>query len=110
MDLPQGKERWIIVRPHACLLAAKEQMEKKTKKLQEKWEKKLWHLSVRSFSCEEDAESAWKQAIKGKPPSPCAVRPDTRIQANRKRVPLPRKSSGIWCRSFLSTSLKSKLR
>jgi len=67
MDLPQGKERWIIVRPHARLLAAKEQMEKKTKKLQEKWEKKLWHLSVRSFSCEKDAQAAWKQAIKGKP-------------------------------------------
>jgi transposase len=67
MDLPQGKERWIIVRPHARLLAAKEQMEKKAKKTQEKWEKKLWHLSVRSFSCEKDAESAWKQAMKGKP-------------------------------------------
>jgi len=67
MDLPQGKERWIIVRPHARLLAAKKQMEKKVKKTQEKWEKKLWHLSVRSFSCEKDAEDAWKQAIKGKP-------------------------------------------
>ncbi|HEY4033932.1 MAG TPA: IS1634 family transposase [Ktedonobacteraceae bacterium] len=49
MDLPQGKERWIIVQPHARLLAAKKQMEKKAKKTQEKWEKKLWHLSVRSF-------------------------------------------------------------
>ena len=29
MDLPQGKERWIIVRTHARVLAAKEQMEKK---------------------------------------------------------------------------------
>jgi transposase len=67
MDLPQGKERWIIVRPHARLRASKEQMEKKVKKTQEKWEKKLWHLSVRSFSCEKDAESAWKQAMKGKP-------------------------------------------
>jgi len=67
MDLPQGKERWIIVRPHARLLAAKKQMEKKVKKMQEKWEKKLWHLSVRSFSCEKDAEEAWKQAMKGKP-------------------------------------------
>jgi len=67
MDLPQGKERWIIVRPHARLIAAKEQMEKKAKKTQEKWEKKLWHLSVRSFSCEKDAEGAWKQAMKGKP-------------------------------------------
>lgn len=67
MDLPQGKERWIIVRPHARLLASKEQMEKKAKKTQEKWEKKLWHLSVRSFSCEKDAQAAWKQAMKGKP-------------------------------------------
>lgn len=67
MDLPQGKERWIIVRPHARWLAAKEQMEKKAKKTQEKWEKKLWHLSVHPFSCEKDAESAWKQAMKGKP-------------------------------------------
>jgi transposase len=67
MDLPQGKERWIIVRPHARLLAAKKHMVKKVKKAQEKWEKKLWHLSVRSFSCEKDAEEAWKQAMKGKP-------------------------------------------
>ena len=35
MDLPQGKERWIIVRPHARLRAAKKQMEKKVKKTQE---------------------------------------------------------------------------
>ena len=67
MDLPQGEERWIIVRPDARLLAAKKQMDKKVKKAQDTWEKKLWHLSVRSFSCEKDAEEAWKQAIKGKP-------------------------------------------
>jgi transposase len=67
MDLPQGKERWIIVRPHARLRSAKENMEKRAKKMQERWEKKLWHLSVRSFSCEKDAESAWKEAMKGKP-------------------------------------------
>jgi transposase len=67
MDLPQGKERWIIVRPHARLLATKNQMEKKVKKTQDKWEKKLWHLSVHSFSCEKDAQEAWKQAMKGKP-------------------------------------------
>jgi transposase len=67
MDLPQGKERWIIVQPHARLLAAKERMEKKVKKMQEHWEKKLWHLSVRPFSCENDAEVAWKQTMKGMP-------------------------------------------
>ena len=67
MDLPQGKERWIIVRPHARLHAAKERMENKVKKTHERWEKKLWHLSVRSFACEKDAEAAWKEAMKGKP-------------------------------------------
>jgi transposase len=67
MDLPQGKERWVIVRPHARLLAAKAHMEKKVKKTQESWEKKLWHLSVCPFSCENDAQVAWKQAVKGMP-------------------------------------------
>jgi transposase len=42
-------------------------MEKKVKKAQEQWEKKLWHLSKQEFACQNDAESAWKQGIKGKP-------------------------------------------
>ncbi len=67
MALPQGKERWIIVRTHAHLLAAKEQMENKVKKTQQNWEKRLWHLSKQAFACENDAQEAWKQAMKGKP-------------------------------------------
>src|SRR5712692_4477489 len=41
MDLPQGKERWVIVRMHAQVQAAQEQMEKKGKKTQQAWEKAL---------------------------------------------------------------------
>jgi len=67
MDLPQGKERWVIVRTKARELAAREQVEKKVKKAQEQWEKRLWHVSHQEFSCEQDAQKAWKQAIKGKP-------------------------------------------
>ena len=67
MDLPQGKERWIIVRPHARVLAAKKQMEKKVKKTQEHWEKRLRHLSNQDFACQNDAQQAFKQAMKGKP-------------------------------------------
>ena len=67
MDLPQGKERWMIVRTQAHLLAAKKQMEKKVKKTQQAWEKRLWHLSKQAFACETDAQEAWKQAMKGKP-------------------------------------------
>jgi transposase len=67
MDLPQGKERWVIVRTKARELAAKEQVEKKVQKTQEQWEKRLWHVSHQEFTCEQDAQKAWKQAIKGKP-------------------------------------------
>src|SRR5436305_8159112 len=67
MDLPQGKERWVIVRTHAQVQATQEQMEKKGKKTQQEWEKRLWHLSKQAFACETDAQQAWKQALKGKP-------------------------------------------
>ena len=67
MDLPQGKERWVIVRTSAQMQASKEQMEKKVKKTHQEWEKRLWHLSKQAFSCENDAQQAWKEAMKGKP-------------------------------------------
>lgn len=67
VDLPQGKERWVIVRTHAQVQATQEQMEKKGKKTQQEWEKRLWHLSKQAFACETDAHQAWKQALKGKP-------------------------------------------
>jgi transposase len=67
LDLPQGKERWVIVCTKLGEKAVRAQMEKKVKKAQEQWEKKLWHLSKQEFACQNDAESAWKQGIKGKP-------------------------------------------
>ncbi len=66
-DLPQGKERWVIVRTKAGEQAARVQMEKKVKKAKVQWEKQLWHLSKQEFACQSDAETAWKQAMKGKP-------------------------------------------
>src|SRR5947209_3933140 len=67
MELPQGKERWVIVRTYAQMQAAQEQMEKKVKKTQQEWEKRLWHLSTQTFGCEMDARTAWEKALKGKP-------------------------------------------
>jgi transposase len=67
MDLPQGKERWVIVRTHAQVQASQQQMEQKVKKTQQEWEKRLWHLSNQAFACAYDAQQAWKQAMKGKP-------------------------------------------
>jgi transposase len=67
MDLPQGKERWVIVRTKAAEQASGQRMEKKVHKAKAQWEKKLWHLSKQEFACREDAQAAWKQTIKGKP-------------------------------------------
>ena len=67
MELPQGKERWVIVRTHAQVQATQEQMEKKVKKTQQEWEKRLWHLSNQAFACQTDAQNAWEKALKGKP-------------------------------------------
>jgi len=67
MDLPQGKERWVIVRTHAQVQATQEHMEKKVKKTHQEWEKRLWHLSKQAFGCETDAHNAWQKALKGKP-------------------------------------------
>jgi transposase len=67
MALPQGKERSVIARTHAQVQATKEQMENKVKKIHQEWEKRLWHLSNQAFACENDAQQAWKQAMKGKP-------------------------------------------
>jgi transposase len=67
VELPQGKERWVIVRTHTQVQAAQEQMENQVKKTQQAWEKRLWHLSKQAFACENDAQQAWKQAMKGKP-------------------------------------------
>jgi transposase len=67
MDLPQGKERWVIVRTHVQVQAAQKQMENKVKKTQQEWEKRLWHLSKQAFGCETDAHNAWEKALKGKP-------------------------------------------
>jgi len=67
MDLPQGQERWVIVRTKAAEQAGRRHMEKKVQKAKDQWEKKLWHLSKQAFACRDDAEAAWKQALKGKP-------------------------------------------
>ena len=67
MDLPQGKERWVIVRTHVQVQATQEHMEKKVKKTHQEWEKRLWHLSKQAFGCETDAHNAWQKALKGKP-------------------------------------------
>jgi transposase len=67
LHLPQGQERWVLVRTQEALRAAQASLQKKVKKERAAWEKRLWHLSKQVFSCPEDAQQAWHQTLKGKP-------------------------------------------
>ncbi len=67
MDLPQGTERWVIVRMHASQQRAQLSMQRQVSKAQAHWEQKCWHLGHRRFACEADARAAVERELKGKP-------------------------------------------
>lgn len=67
LELPQGTERWVIVRTQASLKLTQESLQRKVSRVQSNWEQKYWHLSNRRFACEADARSAWERELKGKP-------------------------------------------
>lgn len=67
LTLPQGKERWLMIRTQKNLEAAQKTLEKKANKDREVWEKKLWHLGTERFACQSDAQAAWEKAIKKLP-------------------------------------------
>ncbi len=56
-SLPQGEERWLMIRTTENLEAAQSLLHKKAI-----WQKRLWHLGTQSFACQADAQVAWKKA------------------------------------------------
>lgn len=67
MSLPQGSERWVIVRSAASLKRAQAALQRQVSRAQATWERKCWHLSTRRFACEADARAALERELKGKP-------------------------------------------
>jgi transposase len=67
MALPQGSERWVIVRTQASLQRAQQSVQRQVSKAQSTWEQKCWHLGNRRFACEADARAALERELKGKP-------------------------------------------
>jgi transposase len=67
MELPQGTERWVIVRTHASQQRAQATLQRQASKAQANWQQKCWHLSKRRFACEADARAAAERELKGKP-------------------------------------------
>jgi transposase len=67
LGLPQGRERWVVVRTQAGERRARATLERQAAKAQEQWRKRLWHLSNRAFACEADARQALAQETKTLP-------------------------------------------
>jgi len=65
--LPQGQERWVIVRTNASEQRAQATLQRQVKRAQAEWEKKCWHLGNQRFACEADARAALEREQKGQP-------------------------------------------
>ncbi len=66
-SLPQGEERWVIVRTKAGEAQARARVQRTVEKARAAWTQRLWHLSHQEFACEADAVAALERERKGLP-------------------------------------------
>ncbi len=67
LELPQGRERWVVVYNQASLQRAQSTLQRQVSKAQTTWEQKCWHVGNRRFACEADARAAAERELKEKP-------------------------------------------
>jgi transposase len=67
-DLPQGSDRWVVVRTREGEQRARATLQRQADREQATWEKRLWHLGHQTFACHPDAEAALATACARLPP------------------------------------------
>lgn len=67
LDLPQDRERWVVVYTQASLQRAKQSIQRQISKAQSAWQQQCWHLGNRRFACQADARAAAEHELKEKP-------------------------------------------
>jgi transposase len=67
LDLPQGRERWIVVRSAEGAARARATCQRQAERDRAIWEKRLWHLGNQTFACEADAHAALTKACQRPP-------------------------------------------
>lgn len=67
MTLPQGQERWVVVRTSEGERRAQTTLKRQVEKAEHSWKQKRWHFSNQRFACQIDAEAALKRELKGLP-------------------------------------------
>jgi transposase len=92
LELPQGPERWLVVRSRAGEQRARATLQRQAKREQAKWDKRWWHLSHRVFACAPDAQAALERE---RQPMPAWLVAQTEVVAVPKygRVGRPRQEA-----------------
>jgi transposase len=68
MELPQGPERWLVVRSLQGEQRARVTLQRQFARERAKWEKRWWHLAHRAFACAPDARVALERERQQLPP------------------------------------------
>ena len=63
LELPQGAERWVIVRTDEAEKRVRTTFTRQAKKRLAEWEQRIWHLSHERFACEADARQAAEDVL-----------------------------------------------
>jgi transposase len=67
LDVPQGRERWIVVRTAEGEARARTTLQRQVERDRANWEKRLWHLGNQPCACQTDAEAALGKACGREP-------------------------------------------
>jgi transposase len=67
VELPQGSERWIVVRSAEGVERARATLQRQASRDLTNWTKRLWHLGNAPFACQADAEAALVKAVQRLP-------------------------------------------
>ena len=62
VDVPQGPERWLIVRTNDGIQRVRATQQRQVTKEEQTWTQRLWHLGNQAFGCEADARVAFTKA------------------------------------------------
>ncbi|HEV2462101.1 MAG TPA: IS1634 family transposase, partial [Ktedonobacterales bacterium] len=67
LELPQGQERWLVVRSRQGEQRARATLQRQAEREQAQWEKRWWHLRHRAFACAPDAQAALERERQAMP-------------------------------------------
>src|SRR5690242_12894605 len=99
VHLPQGRERWIVVRSREGEARARATLQRQVERDLVSWTKRLWHLGNTTFACQADAEAALTKALE-RLPAWMQVRTGVRGVSKQAKPGRPRKdamqASQVW--------------